>query len=296
MIFSVDDPSNTIPPSQEAADMDLEPTSSIFGRGRCATSTLHRPGKIFEFFKLPLELRQHIFDETLDRKKVVLYDGKNGVALFRLHHVQLLLVSHRFKDELEQRAVALRLLLVQGEGHVFDDPQFLTRAIQSAPPTELRLEAKHRASGSYAQNSVDSLMNSEEFGNFRDNLLSKLLEITESRTVSVELVLLTDDNPSKAAIAGFGSDLSTLTSGCTFKAFNVYILDDVKYVCSGTYSKKLVICYSRQTESFQCMFDEEEYREEYSDELNEDEDEEEDEYEDHEDSTEDELAQVPEDM
>lgn len=142
---------------------------------------------------------------------------------------------------------------------------------------------------------MDSLKHSERFGNLRTRLLYELAEITKLRKVSVNLYLRTSGNPNNSAIIEFCCDLSTLTVGCAFKAFNVYI----EYA-GGPHENpvniydKLVISYNRESEGFQCMLNEAERQE---DERNAEEDDDDDDETDGEQGfTEEELAQGDDDL
>lgn len=79
--------------------------------------TTHLEGKMFDFFKLPRELRDKMYDEA-GSFHVIKRGGygyeKLRLSLERWPAVNLLLVNHQFRDELIERAQKFRGLCISG--------------------------------------------------------------------------------------------------------------------------------------------------------------------------------------
>lgn len=80
-----------------------ETTTSIFGKGRIPTDILHLRGRIFLFFEQPRELRDLIYDSTLDRKKRIRETWPHEAYLYNLPESNLLRLNRQFRQELLER-------------------------------------------------------------------------------------------------------------------------------------------------------------------------------------------------
>lgn len=80
-----------------------ETTTSIFGKGRIPTDILHLKGRLFLFFSQPRELRDLIYDSTLDRKKRIRDTWPHEAYLYNLPEPNLLRLNRQFRQELLER-------------------------------------------------------------------------------------------------------------------------------------------------------------------------------------------------
>lgn len=239
--------------------MALQSTPSIFGNGRCPTGILHLKGKVFEFFKLPLELRQLIYDAHL-QQRIVFQDHMMRATLSGHASTNLLLVSCSFRRELEERSSKLRNLII--EGRLYDDLRCLPRALQSGLSMQVHLILVESAlQGLSSFGSELALL--DESGFINETVLRHLPRFTASE-VSLDLYLRTSEATTEDSISDLLISLLTCLGGMTFKAFNVFLQDCTikERICqpweTGFHHKddKLIIRYSEETKRFEYVEDE----------------------------------------
>lgn len=209
-------------PNGQTPKTDGLPADSIFGNGRVPTGTLHLQGKKSDFFRLPRELRDEIYDRSLDHKHTAgLGIGLKG-KLVNLLDRRLLLVSYQFREELRERSVKWRGLIL--EGHLVCVEDCMSRLPRSLHFVELRMVI------GYSQDHPGPSLSNSLFAleRFRQKVLDPLWQILNSQQIDIQILLdprdvreesIQDRHP----ISRFISTLSMLTESGTVHVRHVYL-------------------------------------------------------------------------